>query len=262
MPKRQLTEVQVTHVSFVDKGANQKTFFLTKSADEAVNVVNKVIVPITKEDDAQKIVYGVVYSPDEIDSQGDFMEAGEIEKSAHYFLAEHRKIDKQHNFADGYGNVVESYIAPADMTIGEQEITKGSWILAVKANDEIWEDIQKGEITGFSLAGTATVIEIEKASVKDIFAKRLFDRNIYALMDALHDTFNEILWDGNSLDTIVDDFLVQVDEFTEILKDLKTDPGKAVDLLESHKQENSDSRILDVLKSEIESIIETIKEEK
>jgi len=192
---RKLSDVQVTHVSFVDKGANNKTFFLTKSAEELEKVVQKTIAPITKEDDAQKIVYGVVYEPDIEDSHGDFMTSEDIEKSAHGFLAEHRKIDKQHNFSEGYGDVVESYIAPTDMTIGDQGIVKGSWILAVKASDEIWDDIQKGEITGFSLAGTAVVEEINK-SVKEGFEANAKRRNIWALMDALQEEIMNAMDEG------------------------------------------------------------------
>lgn len=155
---RELINAQITHVSYVDKGANQKRFFLTKSADEPT-FQKEVKVFINKEDEEQQLVYGVVYEPDVEDSHKDFMTATEIEKAAHGFLKDARNIDTQHDFESGVGEVVESYIAPVDMTIGEETITKGSWVLVTKASDEIWEAIQKGDYTGYSLAGTAETIE-------------------------------------------------------------------------------------------------------
>ena len=59
------------------------------------------------------------------DAHGDFMTAGEIGKAAHGFMKDARNIDKQHDFNSGVGEVFESYIAPADFTIGEETITKG-----------------------------------------------------------------------------------------------------------------------------------------
>lgn len=74
----------------------------------------------------------------------------EIEKSAHGFLKDAREIDKQHDFQGGVGEVVESYIAPSDFEMGDEVIKKGSWVLVTQASDEIWEQIQKGEITGLN----------------------------------------------------------------------------------------------------------------
>lgn len=154
---RQLKNVTVTHVSYVDKAANKRSFLLTK-ADGKPNFT-KQVKPLVKEDDPQKLVYGVVYEPDVEDSQGDAMDAGEIEKAAHGFMENYQQIDKQHDFTTHAGQVVESYIAPADMEIGTQTVTKGTWVLVTKATDEIWDAIQKGEYTGYSLAGQAEVLE-------------------------------------------------------------------------------------------------------
>lgn len=155
---RELKNVNVTHVSFVDKAANKKKFFLTKSADKSDPVFETTVRTITKADDPQKLVYGVVYEPDVKDAHDDFMTADEIEKAAHGFMQNYQQIDKQHDFEAGAGTVVQSYIAPCDLDVGET-IAKGSWVLVTKATDEIWESIQKGEFTGYSLAGTAEPIE-------------------------------------------------------------------------------------------------------
>lgn len=184
---RQLKQLKVTHVSYVDKAANQTEFFLTKSADKP-NFTKEVQL-VTKADDPQKLVYGVVYAPDVKDSHGDFADAETIEKAAHEFMTNYQQIDKQHDFTTNAGQIVESYIAPVDMTFDETTIAKGTWVLVTKATDEIWENIQKGELTGYSLAGTADVEEVEKAT-KDIFDKN----QTYRDMDSSLSAFRSATW--------------------------------------------------------------------
>ena len=233
---RELINANITHVSYVDKGANKRQFFLTKSADKPT-FQKEVKVFINKEEEEQKLVYGIVYEPDVEDSHEDFMTAAEIEKAAHGFMADARNIDKQHDFNAGVGEVVESYIAPTDFTIGEETITKGSWVLVTKASDEVWEEIKKGEITGYSMAGTAETIEkqedkrpvsksdvedeefkgffntlknffkgekIQKGEVKDKYNKDRRRREFWAAQDALNSViFNWDEWYENR--TIEDD---------------------------------------------------------
>lgn len=160
MSVRELKNATITHVSYVDKGANKKQFFLTKS-DEKPTFQKDVNILINKEDE-KRLVYGVVYEPNVPDAHKDMMKADEIEKSAHTFLKEYRNIDKQHDFQGGYGEVVESYVAPQDFTVGEDTIAKGSWVLVTKADEDTWDSIKKGEITGYSMAGVAEVSEVEK----------------------------------------------------------------------------------------------------
>lgn len=179
---RKLENVTVTHVSYVDKAANKKKFFLTKSEKEPTFETKVRLV--TKTDDPQKLVYGVVYEPEIEDSHGDYMEADTIEKAAHGFMENFQQIDKQHDFTTNAGKVVESYVAPVDMTFDDDEkITKGSWVLVTKATDEMWESIQKGEFTGYSLAGSAEVEEVQKRT-KDNFNRRKVHRDIDAAIDA------------------------------------------------------------------------------
>ncbi|MGP3782473.1 XkdF-like putative serine protease domain-containing protein [Paenibacillus sp. 1A_MP2] len=159
---RELTNVDITHISYVDKGANQKRFFLTKSAKKPD--FQKQVRLITKSDDTKKLVYGVVYEPETEDTHGDMMTAEEIEKAVHGFMAnlaiaKGAVMDTQHDFDPGVGDVVECYIAPVDFELGEETIRKGSWVLVTKASEEIWEQIQSGDITGYSMAGTAETIE-------------------------------------------------------------------------------------------------------
>lgn len=157
-----ITDLQVTHVSIVDKAANKRSFLLMKD-DTQPNV--ETDVRLIKQDTHEQIVYGVVYEPDVVDAHGDYMSAQDIEKAAHVFLKEFRNIDKQHDFTSKVGEVIESYIAPADFELGGQTVTKGTWMMAVEVTDDVWTGIQKGEFTGFSLAGYGNVEKAKSPSV-------------------------------------------------------------------------------------------------
>ncbi|MCT4779832.1 MULTISPECIES: XkdF-like putative serine protease domain-containing protein [Exiguobacterium] len=178
---REIKNLVVSHVSIVDKAANKRSFLLTKS-EEQPNVSRDM--NILKQDESQQIAYGIVYEPLIKDAHDDYMTADEIEKAAHIFLKDYRQIDKQHDFTSQVGDVIESYIAPADFELGGETVTKGTWVMAVKVADEVWTGIQKGEYTGFSLAGMGEVIEKAEdhksflAKVKDSVAEVLKDMGL------------------------------------------------------------------------------------
>ncbi|PFS53464.1 hypothetical protein COK41_28765 [Bacillus cereus] len=251
---RKLKNVDVSFVSIVDKAANKKKFFLTKSEQEPT--FEKEVKIIKGEDEDQKLVYGIVYSPGSAedssthDAHGDFMTAEDIEKSAHNFIAKYRNIDAQHDFNAGAGEVVESYVAPVDMDINGETITKGTWVLVTKATDEIWKDIQDGKMTGYSLAGVAEteVIEEEvtkteekqkesffqlmkvffggekvtKGEVRDKFNQNKHRRDVNASFSALEDIFYQSLWNAPTADAIdLDRIEAAALEFVEIINELK-----------------------------------------
>jgi len=168
-----LTDAKITHLSLVDKGANGRPFAIIK--EEGKEPLHKDI-RITKADKARQIVYGVVYEPDVEDAHEDTMTADEIEKAAHGFMERQNtyNIDKQHDLDADKGYVVESYIAPVDMQLGDQEIKKGSWVAGVKVlDDDTWEQIEKGEITGFSMFGAGKRWEVEEEEVSKGLLKRI-----------------------------------------------------------------------------------------
>jgi hypothetical protein len=122
---------------------------------EKCNDVRKAFrVPIIKAD--KQIVYGVVSEPDSIDLQGDRLSKSEIRKACHKFMMQSQRIGKEHE-GPAKADVIESYIAPTDFTCNGQVVKAGSWVMAVKIHDDdLWQDVKKGEITGFSIAGTGT----------------------------------------------------------------------------------------------------------
>ena len=170
-PKRRLSNIDVQFISLVDKGANMKRIIL-KSDDLPDNPSIVKSVEILKTDIEKRMVFGIVYSPEETDSQGDVATAEEIEKAAHAFMKNRRigKIDKNHSTEAGEGFVAESWITKDNDSLFANDAPVGSWAVGIKIeNDETWKEIKKGDIGGLSLMGTATIEHLEKSEEKNIW---------------------------------------------------------------------------------------------
>lgn len=167
--RRKLKNLKVEYVSYVDRGANQRTFYLTKEYEQKKKEpdFSMQVKLICSDKEEERKVYGLVYAPDVVDAHGDYTDADTLERAAHDFMLNYQKMDVQHNFEEGAGEVVESFIAPETFTINGEEILKGSWVLVSIASEEVWEAIKRGEITGYSLYGTAEV-EYERMSLPDL----------------------------------------------------------------------------------------------
>jgi len=107
-----------------------------------------------KQDEGKRLVYGVVYEPDEVDYDGDYASAEDIEKAAHAFLSDVRAIKVQHLVPNDGISIVESYCAPVDFSLGAEPVKKGAWVMVVKVwDDEVWKLVVDGTLTGFSMGG-------------------------------------------------------------------------------------------------------------
>jgi len=125
----------------------EKRFAFAKSYVEKKIVIGAVYVPYDPEDETT------------IDLHGHAASAEDIEKAAYGFMEELKNysIDRQHNKLPDYGYVVESYIAKS----GDPLFKEGTWVVGVKVTDDTtWEKIQNGEVTGFSLGGSAVLQEL------------------------------------------------------------------------------------------------------
>lgn len=103
----------------------------------------------------ERVVIGEVYIPGQVDTQGSIMTAEEIKKSAYDFMRKQRlyNVDMQHNNKATGSYVVESFIARANDPDG---FVEGAWVAATKIeSDEVWEMVLKGELNGYSLAGSS-----------------------------------------------------------------------------------------------------------
>jgi hypothetical protein len=159
MPRR-LKNMAITHISLVKAGANGKSI-IYKSAD--ADPIYTKDISIIKKDDEQGVIWGIVYEPDKIDTQGDTASAEEIRKAAYAFMKARNllNIDKGHNFENTDAHVAESWIVRKGDELFPDSI--GAWAVAIKIeSDELKEAIKKGEIKALSMAGTA-----ETETIKD-----------------------------------------------------------------------------------------------
>lgn len=114
------------------------------------------IIPVKKGD--EQIVYGIVYSPDTVDAQGDKANAAEIKKAAYHFMENVQTFKVMHKGKSVKVKILENYIAPVDFTIEKRDVKKGSWVLVTRILDKkLWKSIKAGKITGYSMAGYAKV---------------------------------------------------------------------------------------------------------
>lgn len=249
----EIKNAQISFVSLVDKAANKKKFAIIKA--EANPTFEKTI-PILKVDDEKRIVTGIVYEPGSAieksswDAHDEFMTAEEIEKSAHLFLKDYRNIDKQHDFVAGQAEVVESWIAKEDGKLEEEEIKKGTWLLSVHVpDDDTWEQIKKGEITGFSMGGVGERVEhiekseveqatgllqvikkflgvgeIQKGEVAEKFALRAKSNNFWTAFNTLQDTLQRYNWSSDRYEFESDAGKIQeaLSDFSAIITQLLT----------------------------------------
>jgi site-specific DNA-adenine methylase len=105
----------------------------------------------------ERYVLGIVLEPEVVDAQGDIYSSEEIRRAAHRFMEEFGGLGLMHRLrVNGQVKVLESYLAPVDFTLGEVQVRKGTWLLAVRVlADDLWERVKNGELTGFSIGGSA-----------------------------------------------------------------------------------------------------------
>ena len=261
-----ITDAKISFVSLVGKAANKRQFLITKSEDGTANFAT--FGRILKADADSHFVTGIVYEPMVEDSQGNYMTEEEITKAAYWFAKNGNQVDLQHCFekCDGAA-VVESYVAKCDMEIDGEAIKKGTWLMTMEISDAgVWESIQKGEITGFSMGGMGVYSEkdvelpvekqdepkglfrrlakamgfdvVEKGAVKTNFQRRVKEDNFYsawyALKGALEGNFynpDTGMWEwGYSSDESA--IREALGDFNDIVTQLLTSDGSIVKSLE------------------------------
>jgi len=121
-------------------------------------------IPLVKTDE-ERFVLGIVLEPNDgdngapldPDTQSDIYSADDIRDAAHKFMEEFRNTGVMHReLANDRIKILESYIAPQDLKLGGSKIRKGTWLLAVRVvDDTLWSKVKTGELTGFSIGGSA-----------------------------------------------------------------------------------------------------------
>jgi hypothetical protein len=137
-----LTNIDVSVLSLVTKGVNKKKIIFKSPAPPLQPTLTKLI-PIAKIDDEQHMVYGIVYSPDEVDTDGHTATAAEIKKASENFMKSGRTkaVDKQHNYKTNEGFVAENWITKkGDPLFPDDPV--GSWAVRIKVEkQETWSSV-------------------------------------------------------------------------------------------------------------------------
>lgn len=127
----------------------------------------RIEIPIAKRDEAKRVVTGVVLEPDTVDAHNEWERPETIERAAWDFLAKYNaetRLGVQHKVFGLKLELVESYIAPVDFELGGELIRAGSWVMTVRVlDDDVWQAVLDGGITGFSIGGIATVAATDVA---------------------------------------------------------------------------------------------------
>jgi len=124
-------------------------------------------IPIIKgaNPEDERFVLGIVLEPETVDAQNDIYSAAEIRTAAHRFMEEFQDVGLMHQMrVNGEVKIVESYLAPSDLTIAGTQVKSGTWLLGVHVlSDALWEDVKNGTLSGFSIGGSARRVEADSA---------------------------------------------------------------------------------------------------
>ena len=115
-------------------------------------------VPLRVYRDEERYVGGLVLTPGDDNAFGDIWKADDIRLMAYRFMEQSRHIDYMHT-TKVVAAPVESYYFPTEAEGGQAEysvygesVPGGSWWLGSRVlDDETWEKVKSGELTGYSM---------------------------------------------------------------------------------------------------------------
>lgn len=104
----------------------------------------------------------IVMVPDEVDLHGDICSEEEVRKACHNFNKYSQRANLFHLVETDSFEFAESYIAPVDLTLGDKEVRKGTWLCTIQClDDALWALIKSGDICAVSIGAVASVEDIE-----------------------------------------------------------------------------------------------------
>ncbi len=282
----EISDAKIQFVSLVDKAANKRQFLITKADDGRAQF--STLGKVLKVDAETHYVTGIVYEPLIEDAHGNFMTEAEIRKAAYWFAKNGDKVDLQHSFepVDGV-TVVETYVAPSDMEIEGQPVIKGTWLMTVEVeNADVWNKVQKGEVTGFSMGGigkysetetdlTATVEKrglfkklaelfgfdvVEKGEVKERFEENAKRDSFWNAFYALQNTLLKYDWCNDSGKFETDETVIReaLTEFSEIIMSVLAAPNVMKALAKNAPVEKAGKKISGKNRDTLQSIYDNL----
>ena len=250
-----LQNINVEWISLVKKGANKRSVIF-KSADGDPSAPELRNIAIEKIDEEKRMIFGIVYAPDDLDTQGEYAKAEDIEKAAHAFMKNLRndRIDKQHNETPEGAFVAESWIVrEGDPLFKDEKV--GAWAVGIKVeDDDLWKAAKDDEIGGLSMGGTADKI-VEKALSFDDAANL---DGLFEHLMTLERSINSIMADEavedkkSAIEASVDQFKTAILE--GVAKSEKT--GILSRFLKMFKREPEPMEEVDMEKKEVEALID------
>ncbi|KKN28234.1 hypothetical protein LCGC14_0856440 [marine sediment metagenome] len=119
-------------------------------------------IEVIKADDAQRLVYLVAVKPNTLDTDNQWFSLEDVELMAHRFLVRYglgeAHLFEEHDKRLSGVYIAQSYVAPVDFVFNNRRIIEGTWMVVLYVpNDEVWEKIIKGELTGASPRGPAVL---------------------------------------------------------------------------------------------------------
>jgi len=154
-----LTQLLVANYKFVEKHTDAFESLEDWSPDPGTVPPIRKVGTLFKDvnPDDERYVLGVVLVPEQVDAQGDIYSHEEVRQAAHLFMEEFGGLGLMHQLrVNDQVKVLESYLAPTDFQIGEVVVPRGTWLRAVRVlSDELWQRVRNGELTGFSIGGSA-----------------------------------------------------------------------------------------------------------
>ena len=178
----------------------------------------------------------LIFRNDKFGTRYVYFSAETIKKFVISFLQKNaQKINIQHDdnkFINA--NIVESYFVTNENN--EFDVTVGSWIVALKINDnEVWQSIKSGKLKGFSIQGLFEEIFTEKLNKNKIVNKM-------SIKEQIIDALNSILFpdekpvDEKPMDEVIEEVKEEVKE-EEKLEEVKEDEKKEEKLAEDPVEE-------------------------
>ena len=153
-----LKNMRINFISLVPQGANGEQVIWKATGDAPaghVALARTLSLGELKKSEEKRMVYGIVYAVNKVDSQGDYSTAEEIEKAAYDFMKDLRvqNVDTGHNFEKAGAFVAESWIVKENDSLFA-DAPAGSWAVGIKVEENsLWNRVTKGEFRGLSMAG-------------------------------------------------------------------------------------------------------------
>lgn len=292
----EITDAKINFVSLVDKAANKKQFLIVKNKD---NLTFQTFGRILKVDEETHYVTGVVYEPMEEDAHGNFMTEEEIRKAAYWFAKNGDKVDIQHNFEEADGvTIVENWVTKSDTEIEGEKIKKGTWLITTEITDpDIWDKVQKGEFTGFSMGGIGKYSSedvdldelkggeeevnkqeqkgilkklaemfgldvVEKGELADQYNARIKSTRFWTAFHTLEDILYRYNWTTDKWEFETDESKIReaLEDFSAILTDVLTEQSITKALLSEKPVIKAGKKMSKANKEKLDSIVEQLIE--